>query len=315
MSNYLLEVKNISKKIGKRQIIDNLSFNIKRGEIVGFLGPNGSGKTTTIKMILGLLSLDSGTVTIDGHDVKQNFEAALSKVGSIIENPDMYTYMSGRDNINFYARMHKKVSKERIDQIMKFVKLSERAGDKIKKYSLGMKQRLGLAQALIHNPELIILDEPTNGLDPMGIKELRETLVDLSHNESKSVFVSSHLLSEMELLCDRVIIIDKGVLIGEEVVSDNGLASSNNMHDQFLYQFYVSDTEKAEDVIKSIDSGFEIDSIIKGKSLSIKLSRVEVSKVNKALVLKDVDVYEIVKCNTKLEQQFINITNSAENRN
>ena len=170
----ILVLKNVSKIMDKRRLVDNVTFTIKEGEIFGFIGPNGAGKTTTIKMITGLYKIDEGEIYINGKNVAKDTEKALEGIGGIIENPEMYSYMSGRDNLYVFARMHGKLHKDRIEEVIKLVKLENRIDDKVKKYSLGMRQRLGIAQALIHNPKLIILDEPTNGLDPMGIIELRE---------------------------------------------------------------------------------------------------------------------------------------------
>ena len=183
----VLELKNVSKIMGKTKLVDNISLQVNKGEIFGFLGPNGAGKTTTIKMITGLYSISEGEIFIDGKSVRKNFEKALASVGGIIENPEMYGYLSGRDNLKIYARMQGGISKERINEVINLVKLGNRIDDKVSKYSLGMRQRLGVAQALLHKPSLLILDEPTNGLDPMGIKELRETLRELAEKDGLSV--------------------------------------------------------------------------------------------------------------------------------
>ena len=161
----ILEIKNVSKSFGKSKIIDNINLKVNEGEIYGFVGPNGAGKTTTIKMILGLLSIDEGSISINGYDVKKKFEKAMEYIGGIVENPDMYGYMSGLDNLKLYAKI-RNIKKERIDEVVELVGLTSRIKDKVQKYSLGMKQRLGLALTLLHNPKVLILDEPTNGLDP-----------------------------------------------------------------------------------------------------------------------------------------------------
>ncbi|MBE6038990.1 MAG: ABC transporter ATP-binding protein [Anaerofustis stercorihominis] len=238
----VLELKNVSKKLGGRKVVDNLSFCVDSGEIFGFLGPNGAGKTTTIKMIVGLLSVDSGEILVDGKSVKRNFEKAMQKIGGIIENPEMYEYMSGKANLKMYAKMYGRIPKKRIDEVVELVGLTGRINDKVKKYSLGMRQRLGLAQALLHEPKLLILDEPTNGLDPAGIKELRDTLRTLADEKGVSVLVSSHLLSEMELMCDRFLIIDKGVLTDIKSLKDIREQSIDGVGE---YSFDVSDGTKA----------------------------------------------------------------------
>ena len=178
MSNIVLKCENLNKSFGKKKILTDVSFEISKGDILGFIGPNGSGKTTTIKLILGLNSINSGKVTINSFDIQKDFERAIQKVGAIVENPDMYMYLSGYENLKLIAKLYKGISKERIDEVVKLVKLEGRIKDKVSKYSLGMRQRLGIAQALLNHPNLLILDEPTNGLDPEGIKELRDLLKD-----------------------------------------------------------------------------------------------------------------------------------------
>ena len=216
-----MRVKNVYKSFGKKKIIKDLSFSVNRGEIYGFLGPNGSGKTTTIRMMVGLIGIDKGDIFIEGYDVKKDKIKALEHVGAIIENPELYKYMSGMKNLIHFARMSKTpVSQERIDEVVKLVKLEHAINKKVKTYSLGMKQRLGVAQALLHSPSILILDEPTNGLDPEGIHELREYLRYLAKKENISIIISSHLLSEVELICDNIIVIQEGKLIGERTIKN-----------------------------------------------------------------------------------------------
>lgn len=215
----VLEIRHLSKKFGARRVLNDISLTVGRGEIFGFLGPNGSGKTTTIKLMLGLLNLEQGEIFICGHNVRTDFEAAMSHVGGIIENPEMYRYLSGRQNLEQYARMYGGIPEERIDRLAALVGLEGRLNDKIARYSLGMRQRLGLAQALLNNPALIVLDEPTNGLDPEGIHDLRETLIGLAA-QGVSVFVSSHQLSELEQLCTHVGIISRGTLLGVQSMAE-----------------------------------------------------------------------------------------------
>ena len=184
MSNEpIISLSHVTKRIGRTTIIDDLSFDVSQGEIFGFLGPNGAGKTTTIRMIVGLMSITKGQILIKGKNIKTEFEQAIRHVGAIVESPEMYKYLSGYQNLIHYARMVPGVSKERIDEVVALVKLEERIHDKVKKYSLGMRQRLGVAQALLHRPSLLILDEPTNGLDPEGIRDLRDYLRHLTRTE------------------------------------------------------------------------------------------------------------------------------------
>lgn len=209
-----LEIRNISKSFSGKPILRNISLTAYPGEIIGFLGPNGSGKTTTIKLVLGLLRLDAGSIRICGKNIEDEFEAAMKNVGGIIENPELYKYLTGRQNLECYARMYDEIPEGRLDELIKAVHLENWQNEKISKYSLGMRQRLGVAQALVGSPKLLILDEPTNGLDPVGIKELRDILLYISHEQGVTVFISSHLLSELDQLCDRVAIIDRGEVLG-----------------------------------------------------------------------------------------------------
>ncbi len=301
----VLELKNVTKIMGNRKIVDNVSFEINSGEIFGFLGPNGAGKTTTIKMITGLLKIDEGDILISNNDVKKNFEKALSQVGGIIENPEMYGYLTGRTNLEIYGRMHGNISKERINEVIKLVKLENRINDKVKKYSLGMRQRLGVAQALLHNPKLLILDEPTNGLDPMGIKELRDTLRYLAEKEGLAVLVSSHLLSEMELMCDRVGIIDNGKIID---------IKKQNIESLITYELEVSNYSLARKIIENDYSKIseEITVDFKENKILISCSRDEIANVNKALIMENILVYTIKPINNTLEDEFMKVTTGSK---
>ena len=231
----VLEVSHLSKSFGKRQILKDISLDIYEGDIVGLIGPNGAGKTTLIKTILSLYRADSGYVKICGYDIKKNLEEALSKIGCIIENPDMYQNLTGRRNLEITALINNINDKEYIKEMIQFVKLENRIDDKVKRYSLGMKQRLGLANALMKRPKLLILDEPTNGLDPFGIKELREILKEISVQENMSILISSHILAEVENICDKIIIIDEGSIVSkfgiEEVKYKN-----MSLEDEFFSQ-------------------------------------------------------------------------------
>ncbi len=219
-----LRIRNLNKIIGKRQIIRDLSLEAVGGEVFGFLGPNGAGKTTTIRMIAGLSHITSGDIEICGHSVRDDFEKAVRNIGAIIEEPQMYKYMTGMENLKYYASMYKGISDKYIMDMVEQFGMKDRINTKLKTYSLGMRQRLGLIQAVMHEPKLLILDEPTNGLDPKGIQELREFLKELAHQRGVCVFVSSHLLSEMQMLCDRVGIIDRGNLLKIMSITEiNGL--------------------------------------------------------------------------------------------
>ncbi len=295
----VLELKNVTKIMGNRKIVDNVSFEINSGEIFGFLGPNGAGKTTTIKMITGLLKIDEGDILISNNDVKKNFEKALSQVGGIIENPEMYGYLTGRTNLEIYGRMHGNISKERINEVIKLVKLENRINDKVKKYSLGMRQRLGVAQALLHNPKLLILDEPTNGLDPMGIKELRDTLRHLAEKEGLAVLVSSHLLSEMELMCDRVGIIDNGKIIDIKTLKD---IKKQNIESLITYELEVSNYSLARKIIENDYSKISEEITVDFKENKILIS----------LIMENILVYTIKPINNTLEDEFMKVTTGSK---
>ena len=210
----VLSVEGLTKIYGDRHAVDNISFAILEGQIFGFLGANGAGKSTTIKMLTGLTSISSGNAYIYGYSVKTDFERAISNVGAIIEIPQFYPYLSGYNNLKFFAKLSEnKIEDERIMEVANLVGLGQRIKDKVSNYSLGMKQRLGVAQALLHRPKILILDEPTNGLDANGIREFRMLLKTLAFKENIGILISSHILGEMENLCDNIAIIDKGKII------------------------------------------------------------------------------------------------------
>ncbi len=213
MVNNVLEIRNLTKKFGDRIAVNNVSFVIHEGEIFGFLGANGAGKSTTIKMITGLTTITSGDAYIMNNSVKYKFENAMEYVGTIVEIPEFYTYLTGYQNLKYFAKLSNITDKNQIDKVVSIVGLSNRINEKVSKYSLGMKQRLGVAQALLNNPKLLILDEPTNGLDANGIREFRMLLKDLAHKEKIAILISSHILGEMQNLCDTIGIIDNGVLL------------------------------------------------------------------------------------------------------
>lgn len=296
----LVELKNVSKTIKGKTIIDSLSFTIQAGEVFGFLGPNGAGKTTTIRMIVGLMKLTDGDIVICGHSIQKDFEKAVSHIGAIVENPEMYKFLTGYQNLQQYARMQKGITKERINEVIGLVGLSDRIHDKVKTYSLGMRQRLGIAQSLLHNPKILILDEPTNGLDPAGIKEIRQYIRDLAEKEGMAVIVSSHLLSEMEMMCDRIGIIQKGRLINVQSVHDwvdNG---------REIYSIEVNHVETAAKLLAASFQGTQI-KIAEG-CLSIETNKEQIPEVISLLVSKNIKVYEAKQLSKTLEERFLEIT-------
>jgi len=302
----VLSVKNLVKSMGNRVIIKDISFDVEGGEVFGFLGPNGAGKTTTIKMILGLLSIDSGEIFVNNHPVKKEFEAALDGIAGIVENPDMYGYMSGLDNLKLYANARGGVSKERIDEVVEQVGLSLRIKEKVKKYSLGMKQRLAIALCMISKPKILILDEPTNGLDPAGIKELRELLKHLAHNEGMTVFVSSHLLSEMQLMCDRVCIIDNGALLGTMDVQSLGQAGDSDS-----YRFKLRPLDKASELINAEMPDRIVKYFEDGVELKVSTDE-EAAQITSWLSSQGVLVLGMERTEITLEDMFMNITGGGK---
>lgn len=292
----VLEVKNLRKKIGKAEIIKDISFAIHQGEIFGFLGPNGSGKTTTIKMLVDLISMDNGTIKILGYDIKKNREAALEHIGAVVENPELYSYLSGYENLMQIARI-RGISKDRIEEVIQLVGLEGRIKDKMKKYSLGMKQRLGLAAALLSDPKLLILDEPTNGLDPNGIIELRNILKRLAKEKGMAVFVSSHILGEIQNLCDTVAFIEAGVITSVE---------SMTMVQKSL--FFIVETKKEENTCKLLQA---MDSIVSVKENEvgylIELSDGKPSKVLKDMIDKGIEVDSFSRHLKELEERYLEV--------
>ena len=301
--NPLLQLKNVRKDIGKKTIIHDLSLEVFPGEVFGFLGPNGAGKTTTIRMIVGLMGITSGDVLINGISIQKDFEKAIQHVGAIVENPEMYKFLTGYQNLLHYARMTKGVTKERIDEVVKLVGLEKRIHDKVKTYSLGMRQRLGLAQALLHRPSLLILDEPTNGLDPAGIREIRDYLRKLAKEEGLGIIVSSHLLSEMEMMCDRFAIIQHGRLVGIESVQELSKQAQKVL-------LTVKPVEQALTVIKNIYPHMNITSAKQGIEVSIDYE--EIPSLNAALVSANIKVYGIQVLTKSLEERFLEMTGGNE---
>lgn len=229
----VLEVKELTKLYRNDRGIRDISFDVYKGDIFGFLGPNGAGKTTTMKTITGLCRADSGNVNIFGHDAFESFEAAMSKVGCIIETPEAYEYMSAYKNLELSLRFYKDIGKSRIDEVLEMVGLEKYKHEKVAGYSLGMKQRLGLASAILSKPELVILDEPANGLDIEGTVDIRNTIISLAKEQKVTFFISSHMIHEMEITCSRIGIIDGGRLVETGEVSEL-LKSHKSLEDFFI---------------------------------------------------------------------------------
>ncbi|WP_127582899.1 ABC transporter ATP-binding protein [Paenibacillus koleovorans] len=297
----VVSLRNVTKRIGRRTIIDNLSFDVPQGEIFGFLGPNGAGKTTTIRMMVGLMSITNGEILIKGRNIKTEFEQAIRHVGAIVENPEMYKFMSGYHNLIHYARMASGVTKERIREVVELVKLEDRIHDKVRRYSLGMRQRLGVAQAMLHRPSLLILDEPTNGLDPAGIRELRDYLRYLTREEGITVIVSSHLLSEMELMCDRVAVLMHGKLV--DVKGIHEFIGSNTTGQTYLIE--ASPAEAALAALHSFD-GVEAKAVPEG--VEVVTDRDRIPGILNYLMQKNIDIYGVRAMRQSLEDRFLEMT-------
>lgn len=296
LSEPVARLQGVTKKIGSKTLVSNLTLDIPPGQIFGFLGPNGAGKTTTIRMMVGLISISSGDVLISGHSIKNNYKEAIASVGAIVENPEMYKFLSGYQNLKQFARMVPGVSKQRIDEVVELVGLGQRIHDKVKTYSLGMRQRLGVAQALLNRPKLLVLDEPTNGLDPQGIRELRDYLRLLCREEGTTVFVSSHLLSEMELMCDSVAIIQNGQLLEVKQLKEVGNVTMPIGETLF-------EVDDAEAALALIGQG-----TFKSGGLVVEAAREDIAEFNARLVAGGIKVYSIKSLARTLEDQFLEVT-------
>jgi ABC-2 type transport system ATP-binding protein len=307
MSEVVLKTEKLKKVIGKRTIVSDISLELKKGEIFGFLGPNGAGKSTTIKMIVGLSKITEGNIFVSGCSIKDDFKGAMKNIGCIVENPDMYKYMSGLDNLKIFAKMYNNVDENRIMEVVKIVDLERAIKDKVKTYSLGMKQRLGIAQALLHRPNLLILDEPTNGLDPAGIKEMRELLRKLTEDTGITVFVSSHILSEMQQLCDRVGIINKGKLITVKSVDE--LVNMSHKDDKIALCIETDNNLKASEILSSID----VNNSSMADGVHVEVNREDIPLIVKTLVYGEISIYGINKKDSQsLEDVFMSLTGEGK---
>ncbi|WP_051425343.1 ABC transporter ATP-binding protein [Paenibacillus sp. FSL H8-457] len=299
----VLTVNQVTKTIGKKNIVDNLSFDIHRGEIVGLLGPNGAGKTTTIRMIVGLIDMSQGDVLVKGHSIKSDFVQAVRHIGGIIENPEFYPYMSGYDNLRQYQRMSEGVTITRIMEVVKLVGLQDAIHKKVRAYSLGMRQRLGIAQALLHNPSILILDEPTNGLDPAGIREMRDYLKQIARDEGIAILVSSHLLSEMELMCSRVVVIQEG-----KFVTERSIGGTVVNEELTTVSLRVNDTTMAEQTVQHLKDINLINSSVEEGNITLKLHEEDIPTLIQSLCDARVRIYRVEEMKSSLEEEFLKWT-------
>ena len=284
MNENVIEVKNITKIINCKKILDDINFNVNENSIVGLIGPNGAGKSTLLKVMTGLYTIDKGDVLYYGKSLKNDFEEAIRSVGCIIENPDMYKNLSGYDNLDIFKVMFKGVNEETVRGIVNIVNLEKSIGKKFKNYSLGMKERLGIATSLLGSPKILILDEPTNGLDPIGIKNMRNLLKNLKNT---TVIISSHMLSEIEAICDEVIFLNDGKIIDRKRLMNNERKN--------CVQFEVNDIDKAKMIINEFNEN---------DSLTVNVSDEEISNINKKLVLNNIKVFRICEKTESLESDF-----------
>jgi len=301
MPETILATSGLSKKFGNRWAVKDVNLEVQTGDVFGFLGPNGAGKSTTIRMILTLLSPTSGSVKIFGKDVSGNRQSVLSKVCGIVEKPDFYLYLSAFKNLEVLGSMTRKVTKDEVFKALEIVSLNSRAADKVKTFSHGMKQRLGIAQAILTKPDLIILDEPTSGLDPQGMKEVRELVLKLSKEHGTTIFLSSHLLTEVEAVANRMAVLNHGELIAQGPVSEllNG--------DTSYYSLQASPQDKALELLKKIEWA-AVMSVHNG--IDVRMDFRRAAELNRLLVTNGIDVSSLAAKRT-LEDYFLKITEGA----
>lgn len=309
MGAEILKISNLTKRYGKRTVVDNISLSVKPGEIYGFIGPNGAGKTTTIKIIVGLAFATAGEVRVCGYSLKQDYKKAMRNIGGIIENPELYGYLTGMQNLKLFAGLYTDIPSGRIKEVIELVGLENRINDKVHKYSLGMRQRLGIAQSLLHCPRLLILDEPTNGLDPSGIREMRELLKYLAHTQGVSVFISSHILSEMQQLCDRAAIIDRGKIVKIVELSQNGAV--DDQISQPVIHTYLLRTADAPAAASLLAAKFGAVAGGAGE-LNIKAVEGDIPGIVSHLVQGGAQIYEIKRIASNLEDDYLAITKNSK---
>jgi len=301
----VIKISGLTKRFKDVLAVNELDFEVHRGDVFGFLGPNGAGKSTTIRMLLSLISPTSGTIKIFNKTLQENRREILANVGAIVEKPDFYQYLPAIKNLEILAKISgKEVTRKRIFELLELVGLQDRANSRVKTYSHGMKQRLGIAQALLHNPELIVLDEPTTGLDPQGMKEIRDLIIRLSKEENKTIFLSSHILSEIEIVANRMIIINKGSKIVEGEVSE--LLNSSTLK----VTFEVEDTAAVIKILEGTRWNRIIESISE-KKIVVSIEQSAIPVLNKYLVENGVMVNAIIPVRS-LEDYFLTITSGAK---
>jgi len=300
-----LEALGISKNFGELKAVRNLSLQVHRGDIYGFIGPNGAGKTTSIRMMLGLISASTGTARIFGHDIHKSFLEAISRVGAMVEGPAFYPYLSGIKNLEIYGALTGGVSRSRIYEALDMVGLGRRGKDKIKGYSQGMRQRLGMAQALLHHPQLLVLDEPTNGLDPQGMREMRNLIRRISQEERTTIFLSSHLLGEMEMVCNRIGIMYRGQIIKEGMVDD----LLGHKTDRVVIR--IDQDKDAKRLLEERYPDVNVQ-ITKAGWLEFPHENLDTAGINRLLVEKGFTVHSLALLRRNLEEYFVELTGESQ---
>ncbi len=300
----VLTVSNLTKIYGNRKVVNNVSFSLFEGQIFGFVGPNGAGKSTTIRMITGLTPITNGSIRICGYSVTRNFTHAISNVGAVVEMPQLYSYLSGLKNLKLFASFYGKTAQRRINDVVKLVGMENRIKDKVSTYSLGMKQRLGIAQALLNKPKLLILDEPTNGLDPNGIVEMRNILRALANKEKISIIISSHNLAELEHTCDVIGLINNGKLIEYQTMEQINKMIESRQRIQFMcnYPNYAAMLVKKK---------YGLPSKVIGNSILLPLKEANIASVVSYLTFKKIKIYSIKKIQKSLEELYFELLNNS----
>jgi ABC-2 type transport system ATP-binding protein len=299
MNQFPIETRDLTKTFDSRTAVDRLSLQVQQGDVFGFLGQNGAGKSTTIRMLLGLVSPSSGHVSLLGHDVPRHREQALRKVGAIVDAPAFYDNLTGLENLRTFSSLTGHVARHRYNEALRWVNLSGRENDRVRVYSHGMRQRLGLAQALLPKPELLILDEPTDGLDPQGVREIRQLLVELARQHGLTIFLSSHLLHEVERICNRIAIIDQGRLLYQGTVQ-------SLLEPDLQYKIRTDRTEQA---FQFLSEDLKLPVFKNGNDhLYLKVPEGDIAAVNRSLVSHGFQVFEISRHASSLEDIYFRLT-------
>lgn len=299
----VLSVNGLTKIYGIKKVVNNVNFSLYPGQIFGFVGPNGAGKSTTIRMITGLTPITNGSVKICGYSIEKSFQKAISNVGAVVEIPQLYPYLSGLKNLKLFASFYGKRALNRIPEIVKLVGMENRINDKLSTYSLGMKQRLGIAQALLNKPKLLILDEPTNGLDPNGIVEMRNILKALAEKEKMTIIISSHNLAELEHTCDVIGLINNGKIIEYKTMKE----ISNIVESKQRVQLLCNYPNYAALLLKK---KYKINSKVVGNSVILPLKEANIAVVISYLTYKKVKIYSIKKIQKSLEELYFELLNN-----